>query len=288
MELDLLADYTGLPLSQSHRLIDFGTAVVDTRETFPPQHVVRVTGTAPYPAMRITLEPRTYIHQPDFWAIEVVGVLPPEPQPPRPTPYTAELELAGPMGTQGIEVVGARRTERIALVAGGNPERPTVRLRGVVRDSGDWPLCGVSVRAVRADRAGAEPAAGVAITTDAEGRYSMTLAGPGRYRVSAQPDGHAGTVTETDVSEDVAGRVDFFVAPAAAPRPMLGQPDVRTGSPAPEHDGHDEPAGGERTAGEPPADAVEGADDTGDGRRRTGGTGARGRRATGRGSGAKG
>ena len=286
MDLDQLADYAGLPLSQSHRLLDFETAVVDTRETLPPQRVLRVTGTAPYPGMRITLDPRIHLDRPDFWGVEVVGVLV-EPHPPRPTRYSVELELSGPTGTRGIEVVGAGRAQRITLAGDEDAGRPRVRLRGVVRDPGDWPLDGVSVRA---DPVGDELGPDVRTRTDAEGRYSITLARPGHYRVSAQADGYGATVTETDVSEDVAGRVDFFLAPALAAAPSVQQPDAPTEEPVPvpelDGDGSDgEGVGGsEQTEDESPADAVEGADDAGVGRR---GAGARGRRAGGRSSGAR-
>ena len=281
MELDQLAGYTGLPLSQSHRLLDFETAVVDTLETFPPQQVLRVAGSAPYPGMGITLEPRIYIQQPDFWGIEVVGILL-ELQPPRRTPYAVELELSGSVGTQGIEVVGASRSQRITLTGGENPGRTTVRLRGVVRDPGDWPLRGV---AVRADPVGDELPESLATVTDAEGRYSMALARPGRYRVSARADGYTATVTETDISEEIAGRVDFFLAPAATLRPTNEQADVETEEPVPELNGRGEQVGGsEQTEGEAPADVVEGADDAEAGQRKTGAAGTRGRRTPGRNS----
>lgn len=285
MELDQLAVYTGLPLSQSHRLLDFETAVIDIRETFPPQQVLRVTGTAPYPAMRITLEPRTYIRQPEFWGVEVVGVLL-EPQSPRRTPYTVELALSGFAGTQGIEVVGASRAQQITLAGDENPGRPKVRLRGVVRDSGDWPLRGVSVRA---DLVGDELAAGVVTTTDAEGRYAVTLAGPGRYRISARADRYAATVTETEVGEDVAGRADFFLAPTADLRPTPEESDLDSEEPAPEPgpDGQDQVGGSGQTRGDQPADVVDGVDDAEAGQRTTSATGGRSRRTTGRSSGSR-
>ena len=65
------------------------------------------------------LSPVIYIRQPEYWEIEVQGcqrglglpVL---------TPYTVALRLGGTIGTKGVEVVGATRSQRIDV-----PGRPT-------------------------------------------------------------------------------------------------------------------------------------------------------------------
>jgi hypothetical protein len=223
MDADQLAAYGSLPLSRSHRLLDFEEADVDIRESDPPQLMLRVRGTAPYPAMRITLEPRIYLQQPDLWGIEVVGVLV-EPGSPRPTPYEVRLDLSGPMGIKGIEVVGATRTSQILLAAGdvvGERGRPAA-LRGVVKDSSGWPLRGVTVVA----RTPAyEFPRGLAAQTDTEGRYTMQLPGPGRYRVTIEMDGYAGAVGETEVRVGGTARQDFYLTPLEVARfaPTVGR-----------------------------------------------------------------
>jgi carboxypeptidase family protein len=201
MDADLTA-FAGLPLSRSHRLLEFDKAVVE------PRLKLKVSGSAPYPAMRITLAPLTYADRPEFWGVEVVGTLL-EPQPPRPTPYEIELDLPGPMGTAGVEVVGAGLTERIVL-AGGDPvrERAPVELRGVVKDASGWPLAGV---AVRADCPEYEFAAGISAITDDEGRYAMDLAGPGRYRITTETPGYLVGRGETEIREGAAARQDFYL-----------------------------------------------------------------------------
>ncbi|MET0492777.1 MAG: carboxypeptidase regulatory-like domain-containing protein [Actinoplanes sp.] len=203
MDADLAA-FTGLPLSRTHRLLAFDKAVVE------PRLKLRVSGSAPYPAMRIALAPLAYPQQPAFWGIEVVGTLS-EPRPPGPTPYEVELDLPGPMGTAGIEVIGAGLTERIVLAA-GDPVQPRieVELRGLIKDASGWPLPGVLVRA---DSPAYEFAAAISARTDAEGRYTMGLVGPGRYRIVTEASGYLGSRAETVVREGSVARQDFYLTP---------------------------------------------------------------------------
>ena len=65
--------------------------------------------------MRVDLLPRVHIQQPEYWGIEVVGCLPGGIGLPALAPYTVSLRLAGVTGTRGVEVIGATRTERIAV-----------------------------------------------------------------------------------------------------------------------------------------------------------------------------
>ena len=203
MDADLAA-FTGLPLSRTHRLLEFDKAVVE------PRLRLRVSGSAPYPAMRITLAPLAYLQQPGFWGIEVVGTLP-EPRSPQLTPYEVELDLPGPMGTAGIEVIGAGLTERIVLAA-GDPVHPRaeVELRGLIKDASGWPLPGV---VVRADSPAYDFAAGISAVTDGEGRYTMGLVGPGRYRITTETPGYLEARGETVVREGPAARQDFYLIP---------------------------------------------------------------------------
>lgn len=114
MEETQMAAITELPAPRSCRVVQFEKAEIVTRHSLPPQHVVVVSGTKPA-SMKIDLLPLTYVRQPDFWGIEVVGSLPGGIVLPAFVPYTASLSLAGMTGTQGVEIIGANRTERLAV-----------------------------------------------------------------------------------------------------------------------------------------------------------------------------
>ena len=116
MEELQIRDYQSLPQSEACRLIDFEEVDVVTLEIFPPQHVLIVSGTKPYLNMEVSLRPRTYVRQPEYWGIEVVGCLPGFGLPAL-APYSVSIRLAGFMGTRGIEVIGATRSEKIELGA---------------------------------------------------------------------------------------------------------------------------------------------------------------------------
>jgi len=73
-----------------------------------------VSGKKPWASMKVELVPLVYVTQPDYWEIEIVGcqrgvALPVE------VPYSAVLEITGVLGKQGVEVVGATRTEKIKV-----------------------------------------------------------------------------------------------------------------------------------------------------------------------------
>jgi hypothetical protein len=99
------------------RLIDFDRADVITPMIYPPRPRLVVSGTLPHP-MEVSLVPLTYVSRPQWWGIQVVGATGPEPSAmPAITsiPYQVELDLEGITGTEGVEVIGASRTERIAV-----------------------------------------------------------------------------------------------------------------------------------------------------------------------------
>lgn len=114
------APMTDLPAPTSTRLIDFEKVEIRTLRSFPPQHVLVVSGTKPYMNMDVTLEPLVYIRQPEYWGIEVVGRLPGGIGLPALAPYQVSIPLAGITGTKGIEVIGASRSEQVEL-PGTNP-----------------------------------------------------------------------------------------------------------------------------------------------------------------------
>jgi hypothetical protein len=109
-----LREYQGLPQSEACRLIDFDEAEILSLRIFPPQYVLVVSGIKPYLNMDVSLRPRTYIRQLEYWGIEVVGFLPGIGIPTL-APYTDTIRLAGLMGTEGIEVIGATRSEKLTL-----------------------------------------------------------------------------------------------------------------------------------------------------------------------------
>lgn len=107
---DLMSE---LPASESTRVIDFDRAKIVTLESDPPLYLLVVSGTKPYLNMVVDLSPLTYIRQPEYWGIEVVGHLPGGVGLPALGAYEVSLPLAGLMGTEGVEVIGATRSERL-------------------------------------------------------------------------------------------------------------------------------------------------------------------------------
>ncbi len=110
-----LREFEALPHASSCRLIDFEQAEV--RPGFVSgTYILIVRGTKPYLNMEVTLSPLVYIRQPEFWGIEVIGCLPGGIALEAPTaPYIASLPLNGIIGTKGIEVIGATRSEKICV-----------------------------------------------------------------------------------------------------------------------------------------------------------------------------
>ena len=97
---------------QSCRLVDFEVADLQQLMTEPPTYFMLVSGTKPCLNMRVDLVPRTYIDVPEYWGIEVVGCVPSGLCLPALAPYTASLTNP-PMGTKGIEIIGAQHRKKI-------------------------------------------------------------------------------------------------------------------------------------------------------------------------------
>lgn len=117
-----------LPLAQSCRIIDFERADAISLMIYPPPPpMLVVAGQKPFANMQVSLNPLRYVQKPEYWGIEVVGCMPAIGQPAI-VPYVVELSLSGYIGTRGIEVIGASRTERIELAAAdaGAPPEPAV------------------------------------------------------------------------------------------------------------------------------------------------------------------
>jgi hypothetical protein len=109
-----LREFETLPQPSSIRLIDFEEAEVRPG-IVSGTYILIVKGTKPYLNMKVNLIPLVYIRQPEYWGIEVIGSLPGGIGLPATAPYIASLSLNGTVGTQGIEVIGATRSEQISV-----------------------------------------------------------------------------------------------------------------------------------------------------------------------------
>lgn len=102
------------PVAESVRLIDFEKAEV-VGGFVNNTYFLTVSGEKPYINMRVELSPVIYIRQPEYWRIEVVGILPGSGLPAF-APYSVTIPLDGIIGTKGIEVAGASSSEKIDIV----------------------------------------------------------------------------------------------------------------------------------------------------------------------------
>ena len=68
-------------------------------------YILIVTGEKPFLNMEVSLIPRVYVVQPEYWEIEVVGVLGGIGLPAT-EPYSVFISLEAIRGTRGITVVG--------------------------------------------------------------------------------------------------------------------------------------------------------------------------------------
>lgn len=103
------------PKSQTCRVIDFDYAgVIDLGS----RRLLVVAGMAPCSNMTVSLQPLVYIRCPEFWGIEVVGCIPGDICLEALKPFVVWIDLAGIVGSEGIEVIGAAKTEKIPLKGG--------------------------------------------------------------------------------------------------------------------------------------------------------------------------
>jgi hypothetical protein len=103
--------------AQSSKLISFDSAEVK-RCGFVGAPVLVVTGQAPCLNMKVSLQPLIFIRCPEYWGIEVVGTLPGAFCLPAIKPFKVTIPLTGITGSQGIEVIGANKTQKIDLEGG--------------------------------------------------------------------------------------------------------------------------------------------------------------------------
>jgi hypothetical protein len=107
------ASFESLPYARSCRRVDFD--FIELRETAQTGGLLLVvSGITPWADLRVSLEPLVYPEVPEFWGIEVVGRLT-GPGLCGPVDFCAALRLGNVLGHRGIEIVGARRSERKLL-----------------------------------------------------------------------------------------------------------------------------------------------------------------------------
>ena len=149
------------------RLIDFDLAEVVTLESFPPQHVLTVTGTKPFLNMEVDLVPLVFVRQPEYWGIEVVGCLRGIGLPAL-AHYTDSSPLNGFVGTEGVEVIGATRSQKIEVSGGASAQgcgdwsavhdrEPTGPAVLRVQGRCEFPVAGFSVELRRHEPQGSNP-----------------------------------------------------------------------------------------------------------------------------------
>ena len=110
----LEASFESLPLAQACRRIDFDA--IEVREPEGGGRLLLVSGIKPWADLAVSLEPMAYRDPPEFWTIEVVGRLTASGLPAW-VDFCVALPLESFQGRQGIEIVGATRTERRLLGA---------------------------------------------------------------------------------------------------------------------------------------------------------------------------
>ena len=76
---------------------------------FAGTYVAIVSGTKKSPATGVHLSLRTYVHQPDYWGIEVIGCMNGIDFVPN-EKYT--VTSPANLGTKGIEIIGANKREK--------------------------------------------------------------------------------------------------------------------------------------------------------------------------------
>lgn len=101
--------------------IDFEEASVTplaSTGSVPPsiRYRLKVSGMKSASNVQVKLVPLVYVRQPEFWGIEVIGCSSGIGLPVL-TPYTVTHDFTGPLGTCGIEVIGATKTQQFDLAS---------------------------------------------------------------------------------------------------------------------------------------------------------------------------
>lgn len=101
----------GLPAPQSSHLLPYDSADV-VPGIVNDTYFLIVAGTAPCQNTNVSLQPRVYVDQPDYWGIEVVGNVEGGICLPAQLDWTTTTSLQGIRGKKGIDVIGANKTMR--------------------------------------------------------------------------------------------------------------------------------------------------------------------------------
>ena len=99
-------------LTTDSNLIDFEHAelIVGINPNEAPMLVV--SGTRPSSNMDVVLESLQYIRQPEYWTVKVKGIIPEGDHHEKQPSFAEELKPA-PLGTEGVEVVGASKKGKL-------------------------------------------------------------------------------------------------------------------------------------------------------------------------------
>jgi hypothetical protein len=97
------------------RKIDGNRAKAEIHPGFlPNSFILIVSGKKPYLNMTVRLSPLTYIRQPEYWEIQVIGSVPGIGLPTIGS-YTESLPLDGVRGTKGVIVKWADDSEKFDI-----------------------------------------------------------------------------------------------------------------------------------------------------------------------------
>jgi hypothetical protein len=105
-------------MTPDERPIDFDRVVLLMLQNPPPELVLVVEGVKPFAETQVILRPATYVRQPEYWQIDVVGRTDAPGPVDATAPYVEGLNLTGLVGTCGIQVAGATRSERCDVRGG--------------------------------------------------------------------------------------------------------------------------------------------------------------------------
>jgi hypothetical protein len=105
-----MTEFKDLPPAETCRLIDFDEVEIRPG-VVAGTYILIVSGIKLWINMKVDLIPLVYVLQPDYWGIEVVGCLAGIGLPSE-TPYSVSIPLNGHVGTKGIAVIGATRSEK--------------------------------------------------------------------------------------------------------------------------------------------------------------------------------
>lgn len=111
-----MENFDRLPVTETCRRVDFDWVSIESG-TQDHCALLVVGGTKHWLNLMIELVPRCYQTRPDYWGIEVVGMLPGFGMPGY-VDYNVTFSLDGIQGVLGIEIIGATKSERRSWGAG--------------------------------------------------------------------------------------------------------------------------------------------------------------------------